>query len=119
MNTTAIAAAIRSRSTAPAFARALDFLELTKPRLSMMVLITVAVTMLVCESGSISLAMLGIVVVSTGFVAASACVSNQIAEREIDARMARTADRPLPAGRVSLSEAVWFTSLTLAIGCMW
>ena len=44
----------------------------------------------------------------TALVAASASIANQWWEREIDARMPRTADRPLPAGRVSSAEALCF-----------
>ncbi|MEM8679135.1 MAG: heme o synthase [Planctomycetota bacterium] len=117
MNTTAIAAAIRARSTTPSVARLRDFVELTKPRLSFMVLITVAVAMLVCDAGSVSLLTLAAVVGSTGLVAASACVWNQIAERRIDAKMGRTADRPLPAGRVSVTEASCFSIVSLVLGC--
>lgn len=118
MNTTAITSAIRSRSSVPALGRVRDFVEMTKPRLSSMVLVTVAVAMLVCETGTVTLSMLTLVVISTGLVAASACVWNQVAERDIDRFMNRTADRPLPAGRVGVTEASWFALVTLTIGSL-
>jgi protoheme IX farnesyltransferase len=48
-------------------------------------------------------------------LAAGAAALNQLIERRLDARMARTAGRPLPAGRVSLGEALALgTALTAA-----
>ena len=117
MNTTAIAASLRARSAALPRSRVRDFIELTKPRLSLMVLVTVAVAMLVCDAG-VSIATLLFVVASTGLVAASASVSNQIAERDVDRLMQRTNDRPIPDGRVSVGDASFFAMATLAIGCV-
>ena len=117
MNTAAVAAAIRSSTSAPTWARVRDFVELTKPRLSLMVLVTVAVTMLVCDADAVNLGPIAWVLVSTGLVAASACVWNQVAERHIDSLMVRTSDRPLPAGRVGPGEATTFAALMLVLGC--
>jgi protoheme IX farnesyltransferase len=50
----------------------------------------------------------------TGLIAAGASVLNQVAEREFDALMPRTANRPLPAGRVRPIEA-WLFGAALAI----
>ena len=44
------------------------------------------------------------------------CTLNDIADREIDARVARTRTRPLPSGRVTLTQAIWFMHAQLAIG---
>jgi len=43
---------------------------------------------------------------------------NQIQERKIDARMKRTADRPIPAGRLSLTQAIAFASVASLAGTM-
>lgn len=51
----------------------------------------------------------------TALTASSACVFNQLVERHYDARMPRTADRPLPAGRLTPGEALRF-GLVLGIG---
>jgi protoheme IX farnesyltransferase len=54
--------------------------------------------------------------VGTALVASGACAFNQITERDVDALMERTAGRPLPSGRLSVSEAVAFAALTGATG---
>ena len=48
--------------------------------------------------------------------AISASVLNQIQEADLDARMARTHDRPLPAGKISLRDALFFFFFTLISG---
>jgi 4-hydroxybenzoate polyprenyltransferase len=45
------------------------------------------------------------------------CTYNDICDREFDAQVARTRDRPLPAGEVTVLQAGWFMVLLLAIGC--
>jgi len=55
----------------------------------------------------------------TLLVAASASAANQWLERRSDARMARTASRPLPAGRLSSSEAFAFAAATLVGGVLY
>jgi protoheme IX farnesyltransferase len=59
------------------------------------------------------------VMVGTLLVAASASAANQWIERRLDARMTRTAERPLPAGRLSASEALAFAAITLALGALY
>jgi protoheme IX farnesyltransferase len=51
----------------------------------------------------------------TGLTAAGASVLNQVIERKFDALMRRTANRPLPAGRVCPGEA-WFFGVVLSAG---
>jgi protoheme IX farnesyltransferase len=57
--------------------------------------------------------------VGTALVAAGASALNQWIERESDAKMPRTADRPLPSGRLSPREAVWFGAVTTVAGVVW
>ena len=52
----------------------------------------------------------------TALVAASASALNQWLERDTDARMARTADRPLPAGRLAASQVRAFGVVTIVAG---
>lgn len=54
-----------------------------------------------------------------GLVSAGAGALNQALERSTDARMARTADRPLPAGRISLVQGVLAGIGALALGAWW
>jgi heme o synthase len=57
-----------------------------------------------------------LVVAGTFLLACGACALNQYQERGIDARMARTADRPLPAGRVNPSRALVFSLILIGSG---
>jgi heme o synthase len=57
------------------------------------------------------LTLLGILLLASGSSAL-----NQIQEREIDAKMPRTAQRPLPSGRIELSTAVVFTAVCIVSG---
>lgn len=86
--------------------RATDYLELTRPRIAVMVLFTVGLGALLAAPTAPDLAVLFHVVLGTGLVAAAASVLNQFLERGTDARMRRTENRPLPAGRVHPAEAL-------------
>ena len=54
--------------------------------------------------------------IGTALVAAGTNAWNQIRERDVDARMARTRRRPLPSGRLSVRAAIWFASAITAAG---
>jgi protoheme IX farnesyltransferase len=82
-----------------------DYLALAKPRILMMILLTVGVAMLAVPGGTPSLWLVLHAMIGTGFVAASASVLNQWYERDRDALMPRTAKRPLPDGRLTSWEA--------------
>ncbi len=97
-------------------ARAADYLELTKPRIAVLVLVTVAVAAFVADWGPPGAWLLANTLLGTALVAASASALNQWLERHTDARMARTADRPLPAGRLTTLQVVWFGGVTMALG---
>jgi protoheme IX farnesyltransferase len=88
--------------------RWLDLLELTKPRIAVMVLFTVAAGALLACRGAVELGMLGHALLGTALVAAGASALNQLLERHTDARMRRTENRPLPAGRLQPVEVALF-----------
>ena len=91
------------------------FVALTKPRIAFMVLVTVAIGFLLGTPGAVSIARLFWTLLGTGLVAGGASAWNMILERDRDARMRRTSNRPLPSGRISLWEAVCFGStITIA-----
>ncbi|HKD37896.1 MAG TPA: heme o synthase [Pirellulales bacterium] len=92
------------------------YVELTKPKISVMVLVTVAVAMFVGSWGAPSIWLVLNTVLGTALVAASASAINQRLERDTDALMPRTAGRPLPSGRVGNVESLLFGGLTLAVG---
>lgn len=98
------------------FGRLADFVELTKPRIAIMELVVVLTAGVVAAWGQPDPFLLAHAMVGTLLVASSASAANQWIERGRDSRMARTASRPLPAGRLSSREALWFASLTLILG---
>ena len=81
------------------------YVSLTKPRIVVMVLVTVAVGFLLGARGSAHPATLCLTLLGTGLVAGAASALNQWMERARDARMRRTANRALPRGRVTALEA--------------
>ena len=84
------------------------YVSLTKPRIVVMVLVTVGVGFLLGARGSAHPATLSLTLLGTGLVAAAASTLNQWMERARDARMRRTANRALPRGRVTAVEAAVF-----------
>lgn len=87
--------------------------ELTKPRLSMMAVITALLGFLAGSSGDV-VALLS-VFFGTALAAGGAAALNQWWEREEDALMQRTADRPLPTGKLSPAATILFgTVLSMA-----
>ena len=85
-----------------------DLADLTKPRISAMVLVTVALSHFVASLGRPDLLMLFHILLGTTLIAASSGAFNQWLEADVDARMDRTSNRPLPAGRMSVAEVVAF-----------
>jgi protoheme IX farnesyltransferase len=86
--------------------RAADFAALTKPRLNAMAVFAVAVGWWAEVGFAGELAPFVWAVLGAGGVAFGSSVFNQIIERDRDALMERTCERPLPAGRMSVSDAV-------------
>ncbi len=78
-----------------------DYLELTKPRIAVLVLFTVMAGGVIAEGGKAPLMILVHAVIGTALVACGASILNQVNERHSDALMNRTARRPMPTGRVS------------------
>ena len=88
--------------------RALDFLALTKPRLNMLVLITTLGGLYLASPSGVPVLLVAHTLIGTALVAGGAAALNQVWERETDARMRRTSNRPLPRGRLSVGESIWF-----------
>jgi len=74
--------------------------DLIKARLTALVLLTTFVGFYLGESGAVNYLLMGHALFGTALVAAGAAALNQLLEREYDAKMRRTASRPLPAGRL-------------------
>ncbi|MFO1400360.1 MAG: heme o synthase [Steroidobacteraceae bacterium] len=94
-----------------------DYLELTKPRVVALLVLTAVVGALLATPGlpppgPLLLGNLGI-----GLAAASAAAINHVLDRRIDAYMARTRNRPLPTGHLSHRRALAF-ALVLGVASM-
>src|SRR5437867_12009824 len=85
-----------------------DFYELTKPRMNFLVLITTLVGFYMAGEGGMDWRLLLATLIGTALTAGGASVLNQFVERDLDALMPRTRNRPLPAGRVGAGEALLF-----------
>jgi len=95
--------------------RALDFLELTKPRVVLMVLVTTTVGFYLGSQGEPDYVSLLHTLFGTALAGGGTLALNQLLEREADAKMNRTRLRPLPDGRLQPMDALVFGAL-LTVG---
>ena len=96
--------------------RLADFVALTKPRLNSLVVVTTGVGYLAGRVEGFDLVVFANTTLGAALVAGSAAALNQIAERDLDGRMLRTRDRPIPAGRLQPTEATWLAALLAVAG---
>src|SRR5512145_1151784 len=79
--------------------RSSDVLELVKPRITLMVLVTVAAGAFLAAPRDLDPLLLIETLLATGLLASAASAWNQAIEAREDARMPRTAGRPVATGR--------------------
>jgi protoheme IX farnesyltransferase len=96
--------------------RALDFLELSKPRLVLMILVTTYVGFYLGSGQVPDYLRLIQTLMGTALTAGGTLALNELLERETDALMDRTRRRPLPEGRVQPLEALVFGVLSTVTG---
>jgi protoheme IX farnesyltransferase len=101
---------------APASGPLRPYYELTKPGIAGFVAITAGVSYFVAARGGPDLIPVLQTLVGTGVATGGALALNQYVEREVDARMKRTRNRPIPSGRISPARALWFGILLLVGG---
>lgn len=77
-----------------------DLVQLAKPRITLMVMLTAGIGLLLASGQTPPLGLAIAVLTGTGLVAAGGSALNHHWERDTDRLMERTADRPLPAGRM-------------------
>jgi protoheme IX farnesyltransferase len=109
---------MRARALALPSTSAADWLELAKPRITLMVAFTALVGFVTAAAGPLALGLLAAALAGTALVAAGASVLNQVMERDTDALMLRTRGRPLPAGRLTPKEASGFGALLTGAGLL-
>jgi protoheme IX farnesyltransferase len=95
-----------------------DYLELSKARIVMMVLITTAAGYLIAARPVDAIILLH-TLIGTAMVAAGTNALNQYIEREHDAKMRRTRLRPLPDGRITPRAALVFSSVIAIVGTLY
>ncbi len=96
--------------------RVSDYLQLTKPRLNMLVVFTTAAGYWLGVAGHVDPMVLVHTVVGTALVAGGSAVFNQLYEQDVDALMSRTRLRPLPDGRLTAWRAFVFGLVLNAVG---
>lgn len=96
--------------------RLADYLQLTKPRLNLLVVFTTAGGYWLGLGGHVDVVPLTHAVMGTTLVAGGSAVFNQLYERDVDALMKRTRSRPLADGRMAPASAFWFGLVLSAIG---
>jgi heme o synthase len=99
--------------------RALDFLELTKPRVVLMVLVTTTVGFYLGSQGEPDYVSLLHTLFGTALAGGGTLALNQLLEREADAKMNRTRLRPLPDGRLQPIDALVFGALITVGGLVY
>jgi protoheme IX farnesyltransferase len=99
--------------------RATDFLELAKPRVVLMVLITAFVGFYVGSAAVPNYLELLQMLFGTALAAGGTLALNQYLERDTDSIMERTRHRPLPDGRLQPREAAWFGALITMGGLLY
>ncbi len=95
---------------------AASYLALTKPRLLPLVLFSGLPALVLAAGGWPDPAVVGVILLGTSLAAGAANVLNSYLERDLDARMERTALRPLPSGRLRPAGALAFGLVLSALG---
>lgn len=95
-----------------------DYIMMTKPRLVSLVILTTLAGFFLGSNGSPDLKLLLTTLIGSSLVACGALVLNQYIERDVDARMKRTCNRPLPAKRLNPSNALMFGIFLSLVGLL-
>ncbi len=93
-----------------------DFLELTKPRVVALMLITAVIGMCMAVPGFVPWRPLVLGNIGIAFCAGAAAAINHVVDERIDQKMSRTTNRPVAQGRVSQSEAIVFAAILAILG---
>jgi protoheme IX farnesyltransferase len=111
-----MAATIQDRTELTTTIRA--YLELTKTRIVLLLLFTTVTAMVIAANGVPSLAILLPTLIGGTLAPAGAGAINQYLDRDLDAKMARTARRPIPSGRIAPQNALLYGLLLITGGVL-
>ena len=93
-----------------------SYLELTKPRITWLILMSTAIGYFFGWDGTWNGWLLLHTILGTGLIASGTAALNQWYEHDADAKMLRTNKRPIPSGRVNATNALWFGLAIAALG---
>jgi protoheme IX farnesyltransferase len=106
-------------SATPARSAGAILADLVKARLTTLVLLTTFVGFYMGERGPVDFALMFHALAGTALVAAGAAALNQLLEREYDAKMRRTQNRPLPAGHLEPATVMIFGGVSATVGLVY
>jgi protoheme IX farnesyltransferase len=96
------------------------YIELTKPRITWLILMSTGIGYFFGLPShawaDLNLLLLIHTIIGTGLIASGTAALNQWYERDGDLKMHRTADRPLPSGRLDATRALWFAIALSTVG---
>lgn len=95
-----------------------DYLELCKPKVVALILFTAVIGMFLATPGMVPLDALIFGTLGIGLAASSAAAINQLLDQRFDAKMARTAGRPLPQGHVNSRQVLLFAGILGAVSML-
>ena len=87
--------------------QASDFIEICKPRIALLVLVTTFTGMWLAGNGTVAFDLLVFTLLGTGLASAASGAFNNYIDREVDKYMARTRTRALPSARLHPQQALW------------
>ncbi len=93
-----------------------DYYEMTKPKVVMLLLLTALVGMCLATPGWVSWQVLVAGLLGIGMLSSSAAVINHVVDHQIDSKMARTINRPVAKGKVSITNALMFAAFLAVMG---
>jgi protoheme IX farnesyltransferase len=94
-----------------------DYLELCKPKVVALMLLTAVVGMFLAP-GKVTFSVLLFSLIGIGFCAGSAATINHLVDRHIDAIMLRTQRRPIAYGRVTVKQGIFFALILAILGLL-
>ena len=112
------ATSIGATASALNFARLGVYLELTKPRLTSLAVVSSMVGLYMAGAGPLDVVVLLGTLLGASLIGAGGSALNQYLERDLDARMTRTEERPLPSGRLQPALCLRFGLVTCFLGVL-
>jgi len=114
-----IPAGILSAAPVAEKSRTAVFADLIKARLTTLVLLTMLAGFYLGWRGAMNFVLMFHMLAATALVASGAAALNQLLEREYDAKMRRTQDRPLPSGRLQPATVMIFGGVCATAGLIY